>query len=76
MQSDSKLDRLNLRETTQSRKKRHCKLRFITLYNLSFCRPKMAGKKRGLKNKERGDETGTLSKFSGSDTETETGTAF
>ena len=34
----------------------------------------MAGKKRGIKNKERGDETDTLSKFSGSDTETETGT--
>ena len=34
----------------------------------------MAGKKRGTKNKERGDETDTLSKFSGSDTETETGT--
>ena len=34
----------------------------------------MAGKKRGLRNKERGDETDTLSKFSGSDTETETGT--
>ena len=34
----------------------------------------MAGKKRGLRNKERGDETDTLFKFSGSDTETETGT--
>ena len=34
----------------------------------------MAGKKRGIKNKERGDQTDTLSKFSGSNTETETGT--
>ena len=34
----------------------------------------MTGKKRGLRNKERGDETDKLSKFSGSDTETEAGT--
>lgn len=34
----------------------------------------MAGKKKGLRNRERGDETETLSKFSGSDTDNE-GTA-